>query len=186
MQATYLFDEIAIMLRHWYEIGPRDEEHGCRVEIRAVVRPAHMGSESAAQPITIDMPLWRADIFDLIGDVPGNLARAHYHPAFNGREPVGRTWDAALKSDWQGWLAGRLTDLSATLAAVDPQPNLAGADRLLPVLPDLLSQAEQMLGKHCDGRDGCLAMTTDTRQAVTLMLDQFRQPGAPDPRLAAT
>jgi len=79
LQFCFLLDNVAILVRHWYEIGPDDEEHGTRIELRSIARPAHIGSESAAQPVTLDMPLWRADIFDLIGEPPGNLSRAHYH-----------------------------------------------------------------------------------------------------------
>jgi hypothetical protein len=186
MQTAYLLDDVVVLLRHWYEVGPRDEEHGCRVEIRTIARPAHIGTESASQPVTLDAPLWRADIFDLVGPPPGNLQRAHYHPSFNGREPVDRHWDPRLKSDWRGWLGARLADLPATLAAVAPMPGLGGADRLARVLPDLLDRAETMLGESCNSHANCLAATLDTREAVELMLGQFRPPGTPDPRTAAS
>jgi hypothetical protein len=181
VQTVILLDHIGVVVRHWYEIGPRDEEHGCRVEIRMLRRPEHTGTESAAQPVTLDLPLWRADIFDLVGSPPGNLERAHYHPTFDGREPVARHWDAQLKNDWRGWLAQRLSDLPETLRS-NGDVDVSGADRLVSELPRLLDQAEGMLGLHCVDPGQCLAMTTDTRVATTLMLQQFRQPGAVDPR----
>ena len=134
MQFSFLLDGVAIHVRHWYEVGPSDEEHGTRVELRTIARPAHIGSESAAQPVTLDEPLWRADIFDLIGAPPGNLSRAHYHPTFEGREPSSRHWDPGLQQDWAGWLRAQLTDLPAALVAAGapprrPRPELT-ADQL--------------------------------------------------------
>src|SRR5262249_19507546 len=58
MQFTFLLDNVAVLVRHWYEVGPSDEEHGTRVEVRTIARPAHVGTESAAQPMTLDRPLW--------------------------------------------------------------------------------------------------------------------------------
>ena len=60
MQVAFVAHSVAVIVRHWYEIGEADDEHGTRVEIRQVTRPAHIGTESAAQPITLDRPLWRA------------------------------------------------------------------------------------------------------------------------------
>jgi hypothetical protein len=53
-------------------------------------------------------------------------------------------------------------------------------------IPMILDAAAAMLGEGCDGGAQCLAATTDTQRAIRLMLDQFRRPGAVDPRLTAT
>ena len=34
MQEVFVFNEIAVIIRHWYEIGVNGREHGARVEIR--------------------------------------------------------------------------------------------------------------------------------------------------------
>jgi hypothetical protein len=185
MQTAFLLDHLAVILRHWFEIGPRDEEHGCRVEIRTLVRSAHVGTESAAQPVTLDLPLWRADIFDLVGAPPGNLTRAHFHPAFNGREPVDRHWEPMLQADWRGWLHARLTDLPGTLQR-SGDADISGADRLAAGLPRLLDHAETLLGVNCTTPADCLDVTVDTRHATALMLQQFREAGASDPRTVLT
>ena len=187
MQFCFLVDEVAILVRHWYEVGPSDEEHGTRVELRTIARPAHIGSESAGQPVTLDEPVWRADIFDLIGEPPGNLSRAHFHPTFEGREPSSRNWDLGLRENWAGWLKAQLTELPTVLAA-------AGAGGLAPdddhkltaaQLDHVIAAAASLLGARCDGGRQCLAATTDTTTAVAMMLEMFRPTGTQDPRLAA-
>jgi hypothetical protein len=186
MQLAILLDDIGLIVRHWYEVGPDDEEHGARVEIRTLARATHVGSESAAQPITLDRPLWRADIFDLIGAEPGNLLRAHFHPSFLDREPVDRHWDQAVREDWRSWLSARLSNLPDTLAAADLLPGqLDDAPQLARYLPSIVGATEWMLGEHCDGGVQCLAATLDTRAAVDMMIDQFRPSGTVDPRSVA-
>jgi hypothetical protein len=186
VQACFLLDRVAILVRHWYEVGPSDEEHGTRVECRTIARPAHIGSESAAQPVTLDEPLWRADIFDLIGEPPGNLSRAHYHPTFEGREPSSRNWDTRLREDWAGWLSAQLRDLPAVLAAAGAPELIGDAHELTDSqLDQIIAAAASLLGVGCDAGPRCLAATRDTTAAVAMMLQMFRAPGTGDPRLAA-
>jgi len=186
LQFCFLLDNVAILVRHWYEIGPDDEEHGTRIELRSIARPAHIGSESAAQPVTLDMPLWRADIFDLIGEPPGNLSRAHYHPTFEGREPSSREWDPALQNDWAGWLGAQLTNMPAVLQAAGATDLIADRQDLTSgQLGQILAAAAGLLGVTCDAGQRCLAATRDTGTAVAMMLQMFRPPGTGDPRLAA-
>jgi len=184
MQFCFLLDKLAILVRHWYEVGPDDEEHGTRVELRTLVRPEHIGSESAGQPVTLDEPVWRADIFDLIGGPPGNLSRAHYHPTFDGREPSSRHWDERLQENWAGWLTAQLTDLPAVLT--DAGAGELSIDvKLAPAqLDHVIAAAASLLGERCDAGRQCLAATTDTTTAVGMMLEMFRPPGTQDPRLA--
>jgi hypothetical protein len=186
VQFCFLLDRVGILVRHWYEVGPSDEEHGTRVELRTIARPAHLGSESAAQPVTLDVPLWRADIFDLIGEPPGNLSRAHYHPVFDAREPSSRNWDTKLRQDWAGWLSAQLRDLPAVLAAAGaPELICDGQELTDSQLDQILTAAASLLGVGCDAGQRCLAATRDTSTAVSMMLQMFRAPGTGDPRLAA-
>ncbi|MGN6793932.1 MAG: hypothetical protein ACTHJW_16210 [Streptosporangiaceae bacterium] len=183
MQFCYLLDSVAILVRHWYEVGPSDEEHGIRVEVRSITRPEHIGSESAAQPVTLDEPLWRADIFDLIGERPGNLSRAHFHPTFDGREPSSRNWDSRLQRDWAGWLRAQLSDLPAILVTAGAQEHAASKPELTAAqLDQILDAAAGLLGANCDGGPRCLEATSDTTAAVDMMLRMFRPPGTGDPR----
>jgi hypothetical protein len=186
LQFCFLLDNVAILVRHWYEIGPDDEEHGTRIELRSIARPAHIGSESAAQPVTLDMPLWRADIFDLIGEPPGNLSRAHYHPTFEGREPSSREWDPALQKNWAGWVGAQLTNMPAVLeAAAAPDLIADGRELTSWQIDQILAAAGGLLGVNCDAGQRCLAATRDTGTAVAMMLQMFRPPGTGDPRFAA-
>jgi hypothetical protein len=186
VQFSFLLDGVAIHVRHWYEVGPSDEEHGTRVELRTIARPAHIGSESAAQPVTLDEPLWRADIFDLIGAPPGNLSRAHYHPTFEGREPSSRHWDPWLTQDWAGWLRAQLTDLPAALAAAGAPPQRPRPELTADQLDQVIAAAASLLGVGCDAGPQCLDATSDTSTAVAMMLRMFRAPGISDPRIAAS
>src|SRR5262249_41966865 len=74
----------AVIVRHWFEIDLDDAsmEHGARIELRELSSQPHRGSESAAQLIKAARPLWRADLFDRLTDVPGSFGVAHYHPGF--------------------------------------------------------------------------------------------------------
>src|SRR6266702_2129785 len=95
----------AVIVRHWFEIdlGDAAREHGARIELRELAPQPHRGSESAAQLIAADRPLWRADLFDRLTDAPGTFGVAHYHPGFSGNEPSSRAWDPELTADrWPG------------------------------------------------------------------------------------
>ena len=109
------FSRSAVLIRHWFEINLDDAsmEHGARIEIRELAGHPHRGTESAAQLITADRPLWRADLFDQLGSDPGSFDAAHYHPRFAGDEPCARVWDPALTAAPWDWLADQITSLGA-------------------------------------------------------------------------
>ena len=98
MQTIVALSGHAVIIRHWFEIDLEDAsmEHGARIELRELAPRSHRGSESAAQLVTADRPLWRADLFDRLADAPGSFGVAHYHPEFAGNEPCARAWDPAL------------------------------------------------------------------------------------------
>jgi len=105
----------AVIVRHWFEIDLDDAsmEHGARIELRELAPQPHRGSESAAQLITADRPLWRADLFDRLTDAPGTFGVAHYHPDFSGNEPSSRAWDPELTADPWRWLHDQIAGLGA-------------------------------------------------------------------------
>ena len=82
MQHIIALSRTAVIVRHWFEIDLDDSsmEHGVRIELRELPAQPRRGSESAAQVITADRPLWRADLFDRHTDAPGTFAVAHFHP----------------------------------------------------------------------------------------------------------
>lgn len=188
MQTVFAYRSIAIVVRHWFEIGPQDEEHGCRVELRSVPRLVHRGTESASQMLIIDRPLWRADLFDLIGGEPGNFRRAHYHPSFAYTEPTDRAWDQRLTNDPMSWIVDRLQNLAATVEAVDDRAE-AGLDldsdqqAVLGDLDEITRVVSLRLGGACPSPQACLSQTSDVRYVVPAMFAQFRSvPHGIDPR----
>ena len=185
VQTVFAYRSIAIVVRHWFEIAPQDEEHGCRVELRSVPHLVHRGTESASQMLIIDRALWRADLFDLVGGEPGNFCRAHYHPSFAYTEPTDRAWDHRLTNDPMSWIVDRLENLAGT---VDDQAKAEldlGSDQ-----PAVLRDLEQItrvislrVGEACPSPQACLSQTSDVRYVVRAMFAQYRSvPHGIDPR----
>jgi hypothetical protein len=114
MHQLFVFDRVAVVVGPWWEPG-EPPERGARVELRLRADEPHRGSESAAQRIVVDEPLFRADLFDTLDRAPGNLRAAHFHRGFDGVEPMDREWPPELRADPTGWLAGELDDLAALL-----------------------------------------------------------------------
>jgi len=87
VQHILTLSRTAVIVRHWFEIDLADAcmEHGVRIELRELAAHPRRGSESAAQLVAVDRPLWRADLFDRLTDAPGTFGVAHYHPQFLGR-----------------------------------------------------------------------------------------------------
>src|SRR5258705_7629778 len=86
----------AVVVRHWFEIDLDDAsmEHGVRIELRELAAQQHRGSESAAQLIAADRPLWRAGLFYRPTAVPGSVGGAPHHPEIFGHEPCPPTLDS--------------------------------------------------------------------------------------------
>jgi len=87
-------------------------EHGARVEVRLVAPQPRRGTESAAQVITVDQPVWRADLFDRLDGTPGAFEAAHFHPHFVGVEPCPRHWAEQVKAAPWDWLHTSLSDVA--------------------------------------------------------------------------
>ena len=183
MQQVFAFNELAISVRHWFEVGPHDTEHGARLEIRRLVRHPHRGSESAPQVLELDAIVWRADLFDALADAPGSSSRAHHHLDWDGIEPTGRTWDDDLSADPLGWTRRQLEDLPALLArrGVALEDAEAEAADVRRALPAIMAALEACQPTACRSPRECLAATRDTREITQIMLGMFRE-GAPDPR----
>jgi hypothetical protein len=165
------------VVRHWFEIDLDDAsmEHGARVELRELAAHPRRGSESAAQLVTLDRPLWRADLFDRLTDEPGTFGVAHYHPEFSGNEPCPRVWDPELTTRPWRWLRDQFADLGVA------QPN--GPWKLGPVdaaelsgLADaVVTLARQVSPERCHSAAECFRLTRDARESVQLMIGTVRQ-----------
>ena len=168
----------AVIVRHWFEIDLTDcsLEHGARVELRELAPQAHRGSESAAQAVTVDRPVWRADLFDRVDSEAGAFCAAHYHPRFNGNEPCGRVWDPALTADPWRWLADQLASLGAA-SGHEPWPLDPEDASELPMLADqIVALARQFSPHRCGSAAECFRLTRDVREAVQLMIEGLERP----------
>jgi hypothetical protein len=176
----FAFSGYAVIVRHWFEISLDDSsmEHGARVEVRELSAHPHRGSESAAQLIAADRPLWRADLFDRLADTPGTFAAAHYHPYFCGDEPSDRTWDPALTADPWSWLGGQIASLGSHLGGSDERWLLDPADTLdVPRYANqIVAAARGFAPDACRSATQCFQLTQDVRDTVRLMIDYLERP----------
>jgi hypothetical protein len=168
----------AVTVRHWFEIDLTDSsmEHGCRVELRELPAQPHRGTESAAQAVLVDRPLWRADLFDRLRDEPGSFGVAHYHPWFDGNEPCDRNWDPALAADPWRWLGDQLAS-RGTASGRDPWPIDPEDARELPGLADhVVTLAQQFAPQRCGSAAECFRLTRDVQESVQLMMGSLQRP----------
>jgi hypothetical protein len=168
----------AVIIRHWFEINLEDAsmEHGVRIEIRELVSHPHRGSESASQLTTVDRPLWRADLFDRLADPPGSFSAAHFHPHFDGNEPCGRHWDAALTADPWTWLGDQITSLGAAAGGAGWPIDPADAAELPGLAGPVVSTARPLGPAECRSPAECFERTRDVQDAVQLMIATMRAP----------
>jgi hypothetical protein len=166
------FDRIGVVAGDLYFVDPNPgagqegAEHGVRLEVRVLERPPLTGSIYAAQPIVIDRPIWRADLFESVDGPTGSHDRTHHHPGFRGWEPGRRRYDEQMTEDPIGWLAGQLADLPALLAGAELDPELAGPDdarQLADVAPAIAAAVADMLAGV---RAGELARPVETSEAA--------------------
>jgi hypothetical protein len=168
---------VAVVVRHWFEIDLDDAsmEHGARIELRELTPHPRRGSESAAQLIALDRPLWRADLFDRLADKPGTFGVAHYHPEFSGNEPCPRVWDPELTARPWRWLRDQIAGLGAAQPngpwALDP----ADAAELGGLADAVVTLARQVSPERCHSAAECFQLTRDARESVQLMIGSVRQ-----------
>lgn len=178
MQHIVALSGIAVLIRHWFEIDLDDAsmEHGVRIELRELAAHPHRGSESAAQLVTADRPLWRADLFDRLTDPPGTFAVAHYHPQFEGNEPCARVWDAQLSVDPWLWLEAQFACAGAE-GGKDPWPvRSADAAELSRLAGRFVGLARELGPDRCNSSAQCYQLTRDVAGAVRLMVKYLRRP----------
>jgi hypothetical protein len=166
------FSQSALVLRHWFEINLRDAsmEHGSRIELRALARSPHRGSESAAQLITADEPLWRADLFDRLSDQPGTFGVAHYHPQFAGNEPCPRAWDPQLSAHPWSWLHDQFATAGRGSSPAGWPLDPGDAEDIRSMADELVAVAQGFSPERCGSAAECFRLTRDTRGSVRLMV----------------
>jgi hypothetical protein len=182
MRYVLALSRSAFVVRHWFEINLDDAsmEHGVRVELRELPVQPHRGTESAAQLVTIDRPLWRADLFDRLADAPGSFGAAHFHPEFEGNEPSSRVWDDRLTADPWGWLGDQVASLGGASGRdawpVDPED----AAEIRGLAGTIVDTARQFEASRCTSSADCYQMTRDARDTVRLMIATLRDPSLLD------
>lgn len=179
MQHIVALSRSAVVVRHWFEINLDDAsmEHGVRIELRELPAQAHRGSESAAQLITADRPLWRADLFDRLTDSPGSFGVAHYHPEFSGNEPSSRNWDPELTADPWRWLHHQLAGLGKGPGRdAWQQLEPSDAEELSRLAAAIVTLARELGPDRCHSAAECFALTRDARESVQLMIEYLQRP----------
>jgi len=168
---------VAVVVRHWFEIDLDDAsmEHGARIELRELAGHPRRGSESAAQLIALDRPLWRADLFDRLTDEPGTFGVAHYHPEFSGNEPCPRVWDPELTARPWRWLRDQFTRAGAAQPNGQWELDPADAAELSGLADAVVTLARQMSPERCHSAAECFHLTRDARESVQLMIGTVRQ-----------
>ena len=180
MQHAFVFNEVAVLVRHWFEIDLTDShlEHGARVELRLLVPQPRRGSESAAQKVVIDQPVWRADLFDRLDGTIGAFEVAHFHPYFVGVEPCERHWDDAVKADPWDWLGTRLIDVADIVATAGMrlrEPATAN-EQVRADTEAIVGAARSRAPILCRSPQHCHDWTRDAEAAVHSMLGSLRRP----------
>jgi hypothetical protein len=178
VQHILTLSRTAVIVRHWFEIDLDDAsmEHGVRIELRELAAHPRRGSESAAQLVAVDRPLWRADLFDRLTDAPGTFGVAHYHPQFLGYEPCPRVWDAKLTADPWSWLGDQFAQLGAA-GGTEPWPvNPADGPELSRFSAEIVSLARQLGPDRCRSAARCYELTWDAAESVRLMIEYLHRP----------
>ena len=177
MQHILTLTGVAVVVRHWFEIDLDDAsmEHGARIELRELAAHPRRGSESAAQLITLDRPLWRADLFDRLTDEPGTFGVAHYHPEFSGNAPCPRVWDPELTARPWRWLRDQFAHPGVAQPNGQWELDPADAAELSGLADAVVTLARQVSPERCHSAAECFQLTRDARKSVQLMIGTVRQ-----------
>lgn len=180
MLRAFVFSQVAVLVRHWFEIGRSDGamEHGARLELRLLQPQQHRGTQSAAQFFGIDRPVWRADLFDRLDGTAGAFEAAHFHPRFDGDEPTRRVWPEDIGSDPWGWTKRQLSDLHAMCAAGGvPTTGIDNdAEDLRHELDAIVQAAQSFAPARCTSPLQCHEWTRDVEGSVRLMVSSVDNP----------
>jgi hypothetical protein len=161
MLYVFGFDRVAVVVGDLYFVDPEPHpgqegaEHGVRLELRVIERGGSRGSIYAATPISVDRPVWRADLLEAVGGRP--FDRAHHHPVFTDWNPGRRVFLRELSADPLGWVAARFADLPGLLAEARFPPDTAGpgdAADLRRAAPEIVDATRRLLDRVRAGELG--------------------------------
>lgn len=189
MLYTFIYTRVAVLVRHWFEIGLIDGslEHGARIELRLLEPGPRRGSESAAQRFVIDEPVWRADLFDRLDQPAGTYSAAHFHPFFTGNEPCERVWRPEIKMDPWTWAAAELSDIALVCEAAGVAAPVAEADaeEVRAQAELIVDTARSLAPEACTSAEQCYGWTRDVTGTVRLMVQNMSDPSLLDREAAA-
>lgn len=156
MLYAFGFERIGVVISDLYFVDPNPlpgqegAERGVRLELR-VLEPGELrGSIYSARPITIDQPIWRADLLESADGPPATFDRTHHHPAFTGWDPSNRNFVPELSADPVGWVSNRLMDLDAILVDAGVPCAAVGAhdaDDLRAAVPEITETLRRLLDR---------------------------------------
>ena len=185
MLHSFVHSRVAVLVRHWFEIGLTDGvlEHGARLELRLLEPQGHRGTESAAQRFVIDRPVWRADLFDRLDRPAGTFSAARFHPRFHGNEPSDRVFREELTADPWAWAAAQLSDLEAVADAAGLPPDAVAVDArdVREQVPLIVDRARALAPIECRSRDQFSGMTRDVAGTVRIIVGNLADPALLDP-----
>jgi hypothetical protein len=180
MIRSFVFSRVGVLVRHWFEIDLDDGsmEHGARLELRLLEPEPHRGTESAAQRFVLDRPVWRADLFDRLGDPAGTFSVAHFHPHFDGNEPSERAWSPEIKADPWSWAQRQLSDIGrlCVTSSVGVEDLADDVDDLRQEAEAIVRAAESFGPARCTSVGQCHRWTRDVTESVRLMTSNMRNP----------
>jgi hypothetical protein len=148
------FQHIGVVVSDLYFVDPDPDEgqegaeRGVRLEVRLLKEGSVDGSIYAARPISVDRPVWRADLLETADGPPGSFDRTHHHPAFRGWEPGKRSFDHALSAQPVAWLGEALSDLPKLLDQAHLDPAGVGPDdarQMREAVPEILDAVNRLL-----------------------------------------
>lgn len=154
------FDKVGVVMSDLYFVDPEPgvgqegAERGVRLEVRLLEQGTADGTIYAARPITIDRPVWRADLLESATGAPGSFDRTHHHPAVRGWEPGTRSFDRALSAEPIRWVGAALADLPSLLAQARLEPGDVGPDdarQLRDAMPEILDVLTRLLARVHSG-----------------------------------
>jgi len=156
MLYAFGFERIAVVMGDLFFVdpdpGPGQEgaERGVRLEVRLLERGDLNGSIYSAVPISVDRPVWRADLLERVDGPAGSFDRTHHHPAFRGWEPGGRHFVPELSAAPVEWVGQRLSDLDGLLTEAGVAPDEVhptDAAALRGAVPEITDALTRLLSK---------------------------------------
>lgn len=156
MLYAFGFDRLAVLVSDLYfqhpdpPSGQEGPEAGVRLELRHIEAGELRGSIYSARPISVEEPIWRADLLESVAGQPGSFDRAHHHPRFSGWDEGERMFEEELSADPIGWLGRKLSDLPRLLAQAGVATDTASPDDLAGIrraVPEILDATRRLLAR---------------------------------------